>query len=597
MWEGRFYANRLPGIWQIWLNIMMAVFLSMYRKRTLNAEFPQRHAVAALVFFLLAALAIVSPASAASQIDDISGNIAESTSLLPGLISAFSYLLALIFAITGILKLREHVENPQQVPIRVPIIRFLVGGGLLALPIIYEAMAVTFNGGVNPNFDPAATVGTAISQLFGSFAAIIPLNNINNVFETIIDSIEDLPGVITAVAYVLGLVAGVGGLLKLKEHVENPEQVPLREAVIRFLVGGALFALPIVYEAMFNLIGDAGILASITSILGPMGMVYSSYGVGVASSSPAVFGPLCNPAAGLLGGTIGGALCGIFFHAGAAPAFLTAISYVIGLFLGVWGIFKIRAHVLNPQQTSLWEGISRLAAGGAFFALPVVIEVIKNTIAPIWATGVAAAIQISPLGFNETGGVGACNGTGGLDVAMYCLMGDTMVPMHVVINFFATIAGMILAMIGISRLMKSAQDGPRAPGGLGTIMTFAAAGALLSYNALMRIFTVSISAAMPFTGLTSTFAQMRYVDGMSADEQMHAHTVISAILKFMIIVGLISFVRGIFIIRSVAEGNGQASIMAGVTHMLGGALAVNLGAVINFVQNTLGITTYGISFA
>ena len=64
----------------------------------------------------------------------------------------------------------------------------------------------------------------------------------------------------------------------------------------------------------------------------------------------------------------------------------------------------------------------------------------------------------------------------------------------------------------------------------------------------------------------------------------------------MTIVGLISFVRGIFIIRSVAEGSGQASIMAGVTHLVGGALAVNLGPLLAAVQWTLGITDYGIRF-
>jgi len=68
-------------------------------------------------------------------------------------------------------------------------------------------------------------------------------------------------------------------------------------------------------------------------------------------------------------------------------------------------------------------------------------------------------------------------------------------------------------------------------------------------------------------------------------------------LEFMIMVGLISFVRGIFIIREASEGGQQASIMAGVTHMVGGALAVNLGSLINAVEATLGITNYGIQFS
>ena len=83
---------------------------------------------------------------------------------------------------------------------------------------------------------------------------------------------------------------------------------------------------------------------------------------------------------------------------------------------------------------------------------------------------------------------------------------------------------------------------------------------------------------------------------MTDAEILHATTVISAVIKFMIIIGLVSFVRGIFIVRDVAEGNQQASLMAGVTHMVGGALAVNMGPLINAVQQTLGIAEYGVNF-
>jgi hypothetical protein len=570
----------------MWLNQYMAVFSNKY-KRNVNMAYSWRYGCAA-VFSLFIGLTASHPAFAGAEIDQVAQNMVASTDQMPALIAGVSYLLALLFAVTGILKLKEHVSNPTQTPLRTPVIRFLVGGGLLALPMVYQAMAVTINGGTNPTFDPSTTVGGGLTGLIGTLASIIPLNNLNNVMSNVVDSIEELPALVSAVAYALGLIMGVAGLLKLKEHVENPEQTALREPVIRLLAGGALFAIPTVYNAMFELIGPAGLWGSITSVFGAVGMIYSSYTMDV-----------CNPVGGLLGPLLGGGtslgdvICGIFFNAGAFPAFLTAIGYLIGLFLGVWGILKIKAHVLNPQQTSLWEGVSRLVAGGAFFALPVVVEVFRNTMTP--AAVVVQASVSQATGFNEK--AVACNGTTGLDGALYCLMDDITTPMHVIINFFTTGAAMVLAMIGISRLMKSAQDGPRAPGGLGTIMTFAAAGALLSYNAIMRTTTVSLSFGNPLTARTSTNAVMQYTKGMTAAEQQHVHTVISAIIKFMIIVGLISFVRGIFIIRSVAEGNSQASLMAGVTHMVGGALAVNLGPLINAVQTTLGISAYGIAFS
>jgi hypothetical protein len=176
---------------------------------------------------------------------------------------------------------------------------------------------------------------------------------------------------------------------------------------------------------------------------------------------------------------------------------------------------------------------------------------------------------------------------------MACFMQDIMAPAHLLFGFFAFIAGLVFIMIGITRLMKSAQDGARGPGGLGTMMTFLTGGILISINQLVGFFTATISFA---SGQTETDATLTYREGMTADETQHAEIIIATILQFMIIVGLISFIRGWFIIRDVAEGGQQASLMAGATHDIGGALAINLGPILAAVQSTLSITAVGVTF-
>jgi hypothetical protein len=52
-----------------------------------------------------------------------------------------------------------------------------------------------------------------------------------------------------------GILLGVLGILKIKDHVENPNQTPLKDGAIRLAAGGGLFALPIIYEAMFQTVG------------------------------------------------------------------------------------------------------------------------------------------------------------------------------------------------------------------------------------------------------------------------------------------------------------------------------------------------------
>ena len=520
-------------------------------------------------------------AGATNTVDDVAQNMVTSTEQLPGLVAALSYLLGLLLGVLGVLKIREHVENPAQTPLRVGVIRLLAGGSLFALPIIYETVLTTI--GNNPQSFDNNAIANDISGFMGAIGGLGGLApNINGILENIRDSIEEVPGLIAAVAYLLGIVIAVQAILKAKDHVENPDQTALKESVIRFLVAGALFALPTIYNAMFDVVGGngLGIIGNITSIFAAAGFLFSSYA-----------GTICNPIGGFLPTTVGDSLCGIILHAGAFPAFLTAISYLIGLILGVWGIFKIRDHVLNPQQTQVWEGVSRLVAGGFFFALPVVVEVMRATF--IGTAPILSAFALFPTtGFNTGAGPACGAGPLGLDGTLVCMMQDVMGPLHVVLNFAAFVAGMILLMIGVSRLIKSAQDGARGPGGLGTVMTFVTGAALISYNELVRAFSTTIMGSP----VTLTFNKLQYTTGMSAAEVGAANAVIAAIVQFVVIVGLISFVRGIFIIRGVAEGNQQSSVMAGVTHMVGGALAVNLGPLINAVQTTLGLGGFGITF-
>ena len=555
----------------------------------------------------LVPLMIVSNGALAQNLSDVSENIVSSGALLPGFVTAICYLLGILFAFQGVLKLKQHVENPGQginsgqMPIRVPMIRFLIGGAFFSVPIVTEVLYNTFTGADgldDPMFDPNSAI-TLISGVLGSVSSIIPTLNVNNILANITNSLENTPGLIAAFAYLLALLSMVSGLLRLKEHVETPEQTTIKEPVIRLLVAGALFALPTIYKAMYVSIDgpeDGGIFSMITEILGGFQMLFSSYG-----------GTGCNPitgtAAGILGSSSTGQLiCNIVFHAGAFPAFLTAISYLFGLVMGVWGILKIRDHVLNPQQATLMDGVSRLLAGGAFFALPIMVEVFRNTLADsVLSTGV-----LLPSVYNDGGGIlggllaslgfsgGACPSSAdlGLDGMLVCFMNDVLGPVHVVLNFFSFVAGMIFIMIGISRLTKSVQEGAKGPGGIGTLMTFITGGALISYNELVRA-TVTTLTGNP---ATKTYATMSYTTGLTDAEVGAAHAVISAVLKFMIMVGLISFVRGLFMVRSVAEGNQQASMMAAISHMVAGAVAVNLGALLNAIQATLGISAYGISF-
>lgn len=85
-------------------------------------------------------------------------------------------------------------------------------------------------------------------------------NSFNTISRNINTGVQELPGLLTAVSYMMGMIFSVLGILKIKDHVENPSQTPLKDGAIRLAVGGGLFTIPIITEAMTNLLG-AGVAA------------------------------------------------------------------------------------------------------------------------------------------------------------------------------------------------------------------------------------------------------------------------------------------------------------------------------------------------
>ena len=103
----------------------------------------------------------------------------------------------------------------------------------------------------------AMGAGMTVGMMTNVGQASAATNNFSKIAENIQISLSSLPGLLTALAYLFGILLAVLGIMKIKDHVENPTQTPLKDGAIRLCAGGALFALTIVFEAMRNTIGTA----------------------------------------------------------------------------------------------------------------------------------------------------------------------------------------------------------------------------------------------------------------------------------------------------------------------------------------------------
>lgn len=313
-----------------------------------------------------------------------------------------------------------------------------------------------------------------------------------------------------------------------------------------------------------------------------------AFGAGLAAALFAGFAGEARAARAFGPPTVGDVVVNTINSSSELPTLFAAVAFLFGGLLVVLGVLKLKEHVTSPQQVPLSEAVKRFVVGGALFALPIVIEAAYNTLSDGCIFGGCGA---DGTGFKATVPVG-----NGLDAVIANMMADIWKPLTVLFGAFSYIAGLLFVILGISRLLKSSQEGPRGPSGAGTITTFLVGGALLSVDAMMGAFSNSLFPTLG--GNLQTYGQLAFsTTGMSAAEIAHIETTLAAILAFMMIIGWISFIRGFFILRDVAEGNHQASMMAGMTHIFGGALAVNLGPVMNAIQSTFGITGLGIDFS
>jgi hypothetical protein len=199
--------------------------------------------------------------------------------------------------------------------------------------------------------------------------------------------------------------------------------------------------------------------------------------------------------------------------------------------------------------------------------------------------GDAGAAQDVTWTANNTGIVGT------LDDMMIKVMDNAFLPFTNLLIFFCYVAGALLMLLAIHRFTKTAQEGPRGPTGIGTVATFVLAGVLFSIAPMVGVMTETL-----FGGRDS-YTEVSFLALTVGDPANdHAENVVIAILAFLIIVGILSIVRGFFVLRGVAEGNQQMTMMGGISHVIAGAILVNFGQFANIIQNTLGINTFGVLF-
>jgi hypothetical protein len=107
----------------------------------------------------------------------------------------------------------------------------------------------------------ALTAGMLLTEgtnAFANAATTAGSTTFDDVGKNIITASGSLPMMIQTVAYVGGIGLGVAGVFKLKQHVDNPGQTPMKDGLVRLGAGGGLLALPYLTTAMLGSVAGTG---------------------------------------------------------------------------------------------------------------------------------------------------------------------------------------------------------------------------------------------------------------------------------------------------------------------------------------------------
>lgn len=164
--------------------------------------------------------------------------------------------------------------------------------------------------------------------------------------------------------------------------------------------------------------------------------------------------------------------------------------------------------------------------------------------------------------------------------ALVSLVRDLELPLAMLMAALCYVLGLAAFLQGALRLLKTSEDKFHAPSGTGTALSFLLCAVLVSFPSWLAGAGESLFGA----GRTAAGASLGY-----GARGAHYDALLGAVFVIVNYCGLFAFLKGLFVLRAAADGAPGAGGPRAFMHLLGGALAWHVAAVVDAVQTTLGI--------
>ena len=288
--------------------------------------------------------------------------------------------------------------------------------------------------------------------------------------------------------------------------------------------------------------------------------------------------------------TLGSMMCSISANIGPLEPLMDGIAYIAGAILIGSGLFQLIKHNDGRfhHEHPLHRPIAHMVGGAALLALPgflgwAIVSLWGYSTSADFGGGLSACIPIVDAAGTADSDHGLMTNVG-LDGLMVNLVMNIKSPMVFMLSCLSILIGVFLVIRGLVKGAKFGTD-PKAhsvPNILANIIIGTIVYTIgMSMNTVMATVFGSESIAGPGTVL-STIA---YDFG---DGTLPFQEAVYAALSFFQMIGMIAFIRGWLILKDAVEGQGQKTVSQGLTHILGGVLAVNIYGFLQVLDTTFG---------
>ena len=281
--------------------------------------------------------------------------------------------------------------------------------------------------------------------------------------------------------------------------------------------------------------------------------------------------------------SLGDMMCSVSHNLAPFEKLFVGLAYITGAILMGSGLYQL-SYFTDAINASRQFGVSRpkgyIVSGAILLALPAFLN---------WTiTTMFGYSQHADLGGGLSGclayvGAGGHAGDVGLDGLMTNLVMNIKSPMVFMLSVICILMGIFYVFRGLVKASKFGQD---AKSSIPVILTNITVGTI--------IYTIGTSMNMIMATVfgDSTIAGSNVVvNAIAADfgaDTGAFQSAVYAALTFFQLVGMIAFIRGWIILKDACEGQSQKSVPQGLTHIIGGVLAVNIYRFLEVMDTSFG---------